>query len=92
MTSVTVAEVRDQFSALLRRVADGEELVVTEDGKPVAVLGPVPPELLPPDPAAEAEARARTEEAMRSIVQTWIDDGYPPPPDSPLWEIMGRRP
>lgn len=37
-----VKDVRDHFTKYLRRVADGEEIVVTERGNPVALLKPVP--------------------------------------------------
>ncbi|MBC8041419.1 MAG: type II toxin-antitoxin system prevent-host-death family antitoxin [Opitutaceae bacterium] len=36
--SVSVREAKDQMSALLQRVADGEEIVVTSDGQPKAML------------------------------------------------------
>jgi antitoxin (DNA-binding transcriptional repressor) of toxin-antitoxin stability system len=91
-TTVNLAEAREQLPDLIRRIAGGERVLLCDGEKPVAMLAPVPPHLLPPDPVAEAEAEAREEEAIRAIVQTWIDDGYPPEPDSPLWEIMGRRP
>lgn len=39
---VGVRELRQNLSRYLRRVASGERLEVTERGKPVAVLGPVP--------------------------------------------------
>ena len=38
---VGVRELRQNLSQYLRRVARGEQLEVTERGKPVAVLGPV---------------------------------------------------
>jgi prevent-host-death family protein len=39
---VGVRELRQNLSRYLRRVARGERLEVTERGKPVAVLGPIP--------------------------------------------------
>jgi prevent-host-death family protein len=36
--SVSVREAKDQLSALLQRVANGEEIVVTSDGEPKAML------------------------------------------------------
>jgi len=39
---VGVRDLRQNLSAYLRRVARGERLEVTERGKPVAVLGPIP--------------------------------------------------
>ncbi len=42
MTTVGVAELRQNLSKYLRLVGDGERLVVTERNKPVAELGPPP--------------------------------------------------
>lgn len=40
--SVGVAELRQNLSVYLRRVKNGERLVVTDRNRPVAELGPVP--------------------------------------------------
>jgi len=40
---VSVAEAKNNLSALLRSVADGEQVVITRNGKPVAQLVPPPP-------------------------------------------------
>jgi prevent-host-death family protein len=40
--SVGVAELRQNLSVYLRRVKDGERLVVTDRNRPVAELGPAP--------------------------------------------------
>jgi prevent-host-death family protein len=40
--SVGVAELRQNLSAYLRRVSQGERLVVTDRNRPVAELGPAP--------------------------------------------------
>jgi prevent-host-death family protein len=37
-TTVSVREAKDQMSALLARVAVGEEIVITSDGEPKAML------------------------------------------------------
>ncbi len=42
MTTVGVAELRQNLSKYLRLVSRGERLVVTERNKPVAELGPPP--------------------------------------------------
>lgn len=42
MTTVGVAELRQNLSRYLRLVAEGERLVVTERNRPVAELGPPP--------------------------------------------------
>jgi prevent-host-death family protein len=40
--TVGVAELRQNLSVYLRRVADGERLLVTDRNRPVAELGPPP--------------------------------------------------
>lgn len=42
MTSVGVRELRQAASELLRRVGQGETFEITDRGRPVAILGPVP--------------------------------------------------
>ena len=42
MASVGVRELRQSASELLRRVAAGETIEVTDRGRPVALLSPVP--------------------------------------------------
>jgi prevent-host-death family protein len=40
---VSIAEARRRLSELIRAVEDGDTVVITRDGKPVAQLSPVPP-------------------------------------------------
>lgn len=42
MASVGVRELRQRASELLRRVAAGETIEVTDRGRPVALLSPIP--------------------------------------------------
>ena len=42
MTSVGVRELRQRASELLRLVEDGETIEITDRGRPVALLGPLP--------------------------------------------------
>jgi prevent-host-death family protein len=51
MTSVGVRELRQRASELLRRVERGERIEITDHGRPVAVLAP-----LPEDPLARLRA------------------------------------
>lgn len=53
---VGVRELRQNLSVYLRRVVDGETLEVTERGRPVALLTPLPE---PADPIARLEAEGR---------------------------------
>jgi prevent-host-death family protein len=42
MTSVGVRELRQRASELLRQVQGGETIEITDRGRPVALLGPLP--------------------------------------------------
>jgi prevent-host-death family protein len=42
MASVGIRELRQHASELLRRVEDGERIEITDRGRPVAVLAPLP--------------------------------------------------
>jgi prevent-host-death family protein len=42
MTSVGIRELRQRASELLRRVEDGERIEITDRGRPVAVIAPLP--------------------------------------------------
>lgn len=56
MVAVTSREVIHNFSAVVARVAAGEELTVTRHGKPILKLVQVPPaELSPQERAALAQ-------------------------------------
>ena len=47
MSNVTVRELRNQGGRVLERVAAGESLTVTMDGRPIAELRPLPGLALP---------------------------------------------
>ena len=75
MKTVTAADANRQFSALLRRVTQGEQIVITTRGKPVATLAPLAPVR---DKAREA-ARSRLLVRLRSqptsgTQRTWTRD------------------
>lgn len=77
-THVPVAEAKAKFSEMLRRAGEGEEIVVTSHGRPVARI--VPPEA--PRPSREQwiadlmELRKRTAgTATRDEIVQWIREG-----------------
>ncbi len=41
---VSVAEAKNRLSALIRAMEDGETVVITRNGRPVAQIAPPPPE------------------------------------------------
>jgi prevent-host-death family protein len=62
MRSVSAREANQQFARILGEAADGEEIVITRRGRPVAVLAPYRPPALTPEKEA---AIARVVEMMR---------------------------
>lgn len=87
--TVGVAQLRQNLSVYLRRVADGERLVVTDRGRPVAELGPAPSvgreldELI-----AEGRVRRPTRIAFPAPLRTPGDDDAL---SRALDEIRGER-
>jgi antitoxin (DNA-binding transcriptional repressor) of toxin-antitoxin stability system len=77
MTTVTVAEARDNLPELLRRAAAGERIVITEGGKWLAALGVAPP--MPPTPEEEMAALARREQIVREWLRLRADAPLPKP-------------
>lgn len=69
MTSVGVRELRQRASELLRRVEGGETIEITDRGRPVAVLAPLPKG----SPYEQMLASGEIEPATGSI------DDLPPP-------------
>ncbi len=59
MKTVSVSEVKAKLSALLRRVARGETVLISSRGRPVARLEPTRPE----DAGSDEERLARLEAA-----------------------------
>jgi prevent-host-death family protein len=81
---VGVRELRQNLSVYLSRVRDGETFEVTERGRPVAILRPLPDE---DDPIARLEAEGRI---VRRATGDPLDLG-PPLPNrggKPLSEIL----
>jgi prevent-host-death family protein len=73
--TVTVRELRQNLSVFLRRVEHGETLSVTNRGRAVAVLGPLPGA---GDPIDRLEAEGRI--ARRATLDI-LDLGPPPKPE-----------
>ncbi len=87
MTSVGVRELRQRASELLRRVADGETFEVTDRGRPVAVLAPLP------DAGPLAQLRASGDVTVPSAGLDELPDPLPLPPGKPTPSsvLMGLR-
>lgn len=77
MKTIPQRELRNNSGAVLREAEDGEEFVITVDGRPVAILGPyrkrqwVPRDAVhqmlatPTDTSLLADVRQRTDEEIR---------------------------
>ncbi len=61
MGTVGVRELKSRLSQYLKRVERGERIVITDRGRPVAVIGP----------AAASARTARIEAMLRSGVARW---------------------
>lgn len=48
MSTISIQEAQTRLSELIHQLAPGEEVVITEDDRPVARLIPTPPERRPP--------------------------------------------
>lgn len=54
MTTVNIREAKTHLSRLLRRVMNGEEIIIAKSGKPIAVLSPIAPQAAPRVPGNDA--------------------------------------
>ena len=83
MGRIGIRELRQHASRWVRRAAAGESFEVTDRGRPVARLGPIPP----PEGIAKLRAEGRVTEAKGDL----LDLGPPLPPKPgvpPLSEIV----
>lgn len=89
MKTVGVAELRQNLSRYLRRVAQGERLLVTDRNRPVAELGP------PSSTGAELDrliAQGRVSRPLRrGLPGPLVLDGDPYALSRALDEIRGER-
>jgi prevent-host-death family protein len=69
MKTITAAEANRQFSSVLRTVAQGQTVLVTSRGKPVATIAPAH---LDATLAAREQARQRLVEHLRQVRPTGV--------------------
>lgn len=76
MTMITHREMRNNSAEVLRRVQQGESFTVTNNGEPVAQLGPIETSILD-ELAAKGRLRraSRGAETLRDIVRVKPADG-----------------
>jgi prevent-host-death family protein len=84
MASVGIRELRQRASELLRRVEDGESIEITDRGRPIALLGP-----LPEDPLARLRASGDLQESKGDL--TDLPEPLSPPPGAELPSVVLAR-
>ena len=71
MVKISVTELKSRLSEHIRRVKGGEEVIVTERGRAVAVLSPVPPSR-----SGQAELDALVESGLVRRAKRRPDEGF----------------
>lgn len=69
MRSVSAREANQQFARILGEAANGEEIVITRRGRPVAVLSPYRP------PARTPEQEAAIQRVVKLMRRGLVHDG-----------------
>lgn len=84
--TIGIRELRQNLSRYLRRVKTGESLQVSDRGRPVALLTPLPGKS---DAVGRLEAQGRLERARRDL----LDLGPPPgrPTGMPISEALRQE-
>ena len=70
MTAYSIADAKNRLPNLIDRALEGEEVVITRRGKPVAELRPIVPQPSPPagtDAWLDARTRARPGVGLTSV-------------------------
>ena len=81
MARMTATEVARSFSAVLNRVAEGEEIEVTRSGAPIAILGPPKGRLVSAERLREMVASAPRPDAEFADDVRTLRAGVGPPAD-----------
>ena len=93
MKSTGVADLKARLSEYLARVKSGEEVLVTDRGKPVARLVPVGVEILGDDEAETARLAAMEREGLIRLGSGRLPEGFfekerPEDPEGSLVEAV----
>lgn len=76
MESAGVADLKARLSEYLARVKSGEEVLVTDRGKPIARLVPVGVEAIADDEAETARLRAMEREGLVRLGSGKLPEGF----------------
>lgn len=74
MRFVTVRELRSRSAEIWRRLADEQDMVITSNGKPVAILSAVSPDDL--EESLSALRRARATAAVEAMQRESVTAGH----------------
>lgn len=80
MTTVNIYEAKSSLSRLISAAEAGETIVIARNGKPVALLGPVPkrPRRVPGRMKGRIQIPADFDEWTEDDEATWFGDGPDP--------------
>ena len=84
MKTTTVSQLKMSISACLRQVKAGEELLITEHGRPVARLLPVADIASLPEHLAEMEKKGLLKRAGKSLPEDFWDLPRPADPGAAM--------
>ena len=84
MQTRTVSQLKMSISACLRQVKSGEELLITEHGRPVARLLPVADIAALPEHLAEMEKKGLLKRAEKSLPENFWNLPRPDDPNAVL--------
>ena len=91
MQTTTVSKLKMSMSACLRQVKSGEELLITEHGRPVARLLPVTGIASLPEHLAEMEKNGLLKRAGKSLPEDFWDLPRPADPMAALRSTVSKE-
>ena len=91
MQTTTVSKLKMSISACLRQVKAGEELLITEHGRPVARLLPVADIASLPEHLAEMEKKGLLKRPGKSLPKDFWDLPRPTDPSAALRSAVSKE-
>lgn len=91
MQTTTVSQLKTSLSAYLRRVKAGEEVVITEHGRPVARLLPLASPALVPEHVKHLEAQGLLKRGDTPLPQDFWDLPRPADPRGSVRAAVARE-
>jgi len=88
---VSVSELKARLSEHLRKVKGGQRLTITERGRPIAMMGPLPADRIDDDARALVEAGLMRPGRNRLTARFWSEELPDDPEDSVLSALLEER-